>query len=66
MIFFCYTWSLNVKELLSSLGFYYLWNPDLEVNSSHVASIIQRIKDQNIQNWHSELQVSRKLEVYKK
>lgn len=56
-------WTINVKHLLENLGFAYLWN-NTNVTKLQLNSVIQRIYDQYIQQWYTELSNSRKLETY--
>ena len=47
------TWSKNVNTLLSSLGYAYIWY-SANVSGVILNDIVQRIKDQYIQNWFSQ------------
>jgi hypothetical protein len=58
------TWSKKVRNLLSTLGFAYLWN-DSNITDIQIRDIIQRIYDQHLQQWCFELNSSSKLESYK-
>lgn len=58
------SWSCNVKKLLDDLGFSYLWNCD-RISEMNVKLIIQRIHDQYLQQWLSELGSSSKLDYYR-
>ena len=48
------TWSKNVISLLSSLGYAYMWN-NVNVSGVILNDIVQRIKDNYIQNWFSQI-----------
>ena len=48
------SWTRNVKKLLSDLGFGNLWN-NFNVTNIKLNDIIQRIYDQQLQQWCSEL-----------
>ena len=56
-------WSLQVKQLLSDLGFNYLWGAN-NVTNLHIKMVIQRIYDQYLQHWYHEIHCSSKLETY--
>ena len=58
------TWSNNVISLLSSLGFAYIWY-SANVSGVIINDIVQRIKDQYIQNWFSQLISFAKLDTYR-
>ena len=48
------TWSKKNISLLSSLGYAYIWH-SANVSGVILNDIVQRIKDQYIQNWFSQL-----------
>ena len=58
------TWSNNVISLLSSLGFAYIWY-SANVSGVILNDIVQRIKDQYIQNWFPQLEHYAKLDTYR-
>jgi len=58
------TWSKNVISLPSSLGYAYIWYSDI-VSGVILNDIVQRIKDQYIQNWFSQLHNYAKLDTYR-
>ncbi|MES9883266.1 MAG: reverse transcriptase family protein [Sedimenticola sp.] len=57
-------WVSNVKSLLDNLGFSYLWNKP-EVSKPQLNMVIQRVYDQYLQGWFSDVANSRKLSTYK-
>lgn len=57
------SWSKNKKDMLSDLGFSYLWNND-NITNVHVNTVIQRIYDQQLKQWCAELCTFSKLESY--
>jgi len=58
------TWSKNVISLLSSLGYAYMSN-NANVSGVILNDIVQRIKDQYIHNWFSQLEKYAKLDTYR-
>ena len=58
------TQSKNVISLLSSLGYAYMWN-NANVSGVILNDIVQRIKDQCIQNQFSQLENYAKLDTYR-
>ena len=56
------TQSNNVISLLSSVGYAYMWN-NANVSGVILNDIVQRIKDQSIQNWFSQLENYAKLDT---
>ena len=56
-------WTLNVKKLLDSTGFSYLWTTQ-HVTNVDLKCVIQRICDQYIQSWFDDISKSSKLETY--
>ena len=58
------SWSIEVKSLLSKLGFMYLWNYEF-ITNIHVTCIVQRIVDHYIQSWRSDLNAFSRLESYR-
>mgnify|MGYP000225818358 FL=1 len=61
---FINTWSKNVISLLASLGYAYIWY-SANVSDVILNDIVQRIKDQYIQNWFSQLENNAKLNTYR-
>ncbi|KAL4222869.1 hypothetical protein ACF0H5_018909 [Mactra antiquata] len=58
------SWSINVKTLLSNLGFLYLWaNPD--ISNLQINNVIQRVIDNYLQSWYACLNSFSRLETYK-
>jgi len=55
-------WSNDVIDLFNNLGFSYLFN---NVNNDHKDLLIQRIKDQFIQQWHDVIANQSKMEYYR-
>ena len=51
------TWSEHAISLLSSLGYVYTWN-NANVSGVILNDIVQRIKDQYIQNCFSQLMLN--------
>ena len=58
------TRGLNVISLLASLGYAYIWY-SANVSGVILNDIVQRIKDQYIQNWFSQLENYAKLDTYR-
>lgn len=58
-------WAINVKNLLAELGFANLWSC-VNLTNVHIKAIEQRIYDQYLQQWCSNIEDSRKLECYKR
>ena len=59
-------WCSRVKQLLQSTGFNYVWEmQDIQNESSFISAFVQRLIDQYIQNWFSEININRKLILYK-
>ena len=56
------TWSKNVISLLSRLGYAYIWQ-SANVSGVILNDIVQRIKDQYIQSWFSQLENYVKLDT---
>jgi len=61
---FVNTWSKNVINLLSNLGYGYLWFTQ-NVSNATLNSLVQRIKDQYIQQWNSDIFEFSRLETYR-
>jgi exonuclease III len=57
-------WTVNLKKLLDNLGFAYLLNSN-DIEYQQLNSVIQRIYDQYIQQWFSEIGTLNKLESYR-
>jgi hypothetical protein len=57
-------WTVNVNKLLHELGFAYMCNLN-NISENHVNMIIQRIYDNYLQKWSSDLELSPKLDSYK-
>lgn len=57
------SWSINVKNMLSELGYAYLWNKE-NVSNIEVNMVVQRIYDQYLQQWCTQLSSFSKLESY--
>lgn len=58
-------WFLNVRRLLNDVVFSYLWNnTGFNVTKHNINAITQRIYDQFVQEWFSELSNSNKLDTY--
>ena len=55
-------WTLQVKAMFSSLGFGYLWNVDT-ISKLQIEKVVERIYDQFLQGWYSDLSNSSKLET---
>jgi hypothetical protein len=58
------SWFINLKSMLNELGFSYLCNK-VNIEPIEIQSVIQRIYDQYLQNWCSELDNFSKLDSYK-
>jgi len=58
-------WSKQVRTLLDSLGFSYLWN-NFNVSKLQLDSVIQRVYDFYFQHWYAEVRDSSKLETFHK
>lgn len=59
-------WALNVKNLLSRLGFYEVWiNQGVGDEKFFLLEFKQRVKDIYIQNWHEQLEDSSRALLYK-
>lgn len=56
-------WSKNVKKILDDTGFTYLWN-NVSLSNVQIQNVIQRIYDQYLQQWFSDLRTQPKLETY--
>ena len=56
-------WAFKVKQLLSDLGFSYLWNAE-NITRLQIEKVIERIRDQFLQQWYSALRNSTKLNTY--
>ena len=54
----------HIMSLLSSLGYAYIWN-NVNVVGVILNDIVQRLKDQYIQNWFSQLANYAKLDTYR-
>lgn len=57
------SWATKVKTLLNTLGFGFLWNNSL-VTNLQIEKVIERIIDQYVQSWNSDLSISPKLSTY--
>ena len=58
------SWAYQVKSLLNNLGFIFLWN-NYNVTNIQIDRVIERIIDQHLQSWFSQVNASPKLETYK-
>ena len=58
------SWAYQVKSLLNNLGFSYLWNNSNVINIQ-IERVIERIIDQLLQSWYSQVDASPKLGTYK-
>jgi hypothetical protein len=56
-------WASNVKSLLNNLGFGYLWN-NQNVSNIQIEKVIERIHDQFLQSWFSEIKAASKLDAF--
>jgi hypothetical protein len=57
------TWSINVKQLLDSLGFSYLFESNI-VSKLQIESVVRQLFDIYLQNWYENLRNSPKLDCY--
>lgn len=55
-------WSSEVKSLLDSLGCTNMWN--VNISKDQIQYLIQRVKDQYIQQWYSDIYNTSKLDTY--
>ena len=59
-------WCTRIKLLLQSAGLNYAWEvQDIQNEAVFIATFVQRLKDQYIQNWFSDINTNRKLVLYK-
>ena len=58
------SWAAGVKSLLNDLGFNFLWN-NTNVTNIQIEKVSERIVDQYLQSWYSQIDTSSKLESYK-
>ena len=58
------SWAYQVNFLLNNLGFNFLWN-NSNVTNIQIDRAIERIIDQHLQSWYSQVDASPKLETYK-
>jgi hypothetical protein len=57
------TWSVNVKQLLDSLGFSYLFELNI-VSQLQIDTVVRRLFDTYLQSWYENLRNSPKLDCY--
>ena len=56
----------RIKQLMQSAGLNYAWEvQDIQNDAFFIATFVQRLKDQYIQNWFSDINTNRKLILYK-
>ena len=61
-----YTWASEVKSILLSFGFGYVWFSQTVGNSlMFMSKFKQRIKDCFVQNWERDIDINHKLQYYK-
>ena len=59
-------WATRVKQLLFTNGFGYVWlNQRVPQPNTFISALVQRLRDQSIQSWNSEITDSSKLCLYK-
>ena len=59
-------WASNVRDLLFDSGLNYIWYQQSEIHTIGFFDVIKnRIKDQYIQSWLSNVEKSEKLSIYK-
>ena len=58
-------WSAKVKMLLDELGFSHLWN-EQSISHLQLELVVQRIHDHFLQTFYSSVEITSKLEVFKK
>ena len=59
-------WCTRIKQLLQSVGLNYAREvQDIQTEAVFNATFVQRLKDQYIQNWFSDINTNRKLILYK-
>ena len=56
-------WASELKSMLNDLGFSYLWNADT-ITNIQLQKVIERLYDQYLQKWFSELRTMSKLSTY--
>ena len=56
-------WASELKSMLNDLGFSYLWNADT-ITSIQLQKVFERLYDQYLQKWFSELRTMSKLSTY--
>ena len=59
-------WCTHIKQLLQSSGYGYIWEmQDILNPSTFILPFVQRLKDQYVQNWFTDVSLNRKLVLYK-
>ena len=59
-------WCTHIKQLLQSSGYGYSWEmQDIPNESTFILAFVQRLKDQYVQNWFTDVSLNRKLVLYK-
>ena len=57
-------WVTNVKRLLFSTGFGYVWQDQNIVSDNFIHLFTQRLKDMFFQTWHEKIALSTKCDLY--
>ena len=59
-------WATEIKSLLQTNGFGYIWESHVAENeSTFISAFVQRLKDQFLQKWAVDINSNRKLVLYK-